>query len=107
VILGLGLVIRVGVEAAWVPGWWMVGVVSLLSTLPAVVSERRAAGFAGRWLVVAAYLGVLATGRELYMSAVQWALGFLVWWLPQLLLGVLFLRRRSMVQRGPGVNSLQ
>jgi len=25
------------------------------------------------------------------MDAVQWAFGLLVWWLPQLLLGVLFL----------------
>ena len=99
-ILGLWLLVRVSVEGRWAPGWWMAVVASLLSTLPAVVSERRGARFGGRWLIGAAYLGVLATGRELYMDAVQWALGLLVWWLPQLLLGVLFLKSRPMVQQG-------
>lgn len=92
--LGLWLVVRVSVEGGWAPGWWMAVVTSLLSTLPAVVSERSERGFGGHWLIGAAYLGVLATGRELYMDADQWALGLLVWWLPQLLLGVLFLKSR-------------
>ena len=91
-ILGLWLVVRVSVEAGWAPGWWMAVVVSLLSTLPAVVSERSKPGFGGRWLIGAAYFGVLATGRELYIDAAQWTFGLLMWWLPQLLLGVLFLK---------------
>ena len=43
-------------------------------------------------LIGAAYFGVLATGRELYIDAAQWTFGLLMWWLPQLLLGVLFLK---------------
>jgi len=91
-ILGLWLVVRVSVDGGWAPGWWMAAAVSLLSTLPAVVSEQSEPVFRGRWLIGAAYLGVLASGRGLYMDAVQWTLGLLVWWLPQLLLGVLFLK---------------
>ncbi|HKB25672.1 MAG TPA: hypothetical protein VKG64_11540 [Methylomirabilota bacterium] len=92
--LGLWLVVRVAGEGRWAPWWWMGGVASLLSTLPAVVSARRRPTFGGRWLVGAAYLGVLAAGRALYLEDARWAFGFLVWWLPQCLLGVLFLRRR-------------
>ena len=90
--LGLWLVVAAGVEAAWTPGWWMAGAASLLSTLPVVVSQRNAAGSGGHWLIGAAYLGALATGRAVYLSPVQLAAGLLVWWLPQLLLGVLLLR---------------
>lgn len=91
--LGLWLVVAAGVVAGWTPGWWMASAASLLSTLPVVVSQRNAAGSGGQWLIGAAYLGVLATGRAVYLSPVQWATGLLVWWLPQLLLGVVLLRR--------------
>lgn len=91
--LGVWLVVAAGVQAAWTPGWWMASAASLLSTLPVVVSQRNAAGSGGHWLIGAAYLGVLATGRAVYLSPLQWAAGLLVWWLPQLLLGVVLLRR--------------
>ena len=91
-MLGLWLVVRVSVDGRWAPGWWVAVAVSLLSTLPAIASERSEPVFRGRWLIGAAYLGLLAIGREVYMDAVQWAFGLLVWWLPQLLLGVLFLK---------------
>jgi hypothetical protein len=91
-MLGLWLVVRVSVEGRWAPGWWVAVAVSLLSTLPAVDSERSELGFRGRWLIGAAYLGLLASGRAVHMDAVQWAVGLLVWWLPQLLLGVLFMK---------------
>lgn len=96
--LGLWLVVAAGVAAAWMPGWWMAGAASLLSTLPVVVSERNAAGSRGRWLIAAAYLGVLSTGRAVYLSPVECAAGLLVWWLPQLLLGVVLLRRHRRLQ---------
>jgi hypothetical protein len=93
--LGLWLTIVVGSHTAWTPGWWMTGVVSLLSTLPAVMSERTMAGSGGRWLVGAAYLGAFATGRTMGLSPIQLAVALLVWWLPQLLLAAVFLRSPS------------
>jgi len=45
--LGLWLAIAAGVQTAWTLGWWMAGVVSLLSTLPAIMAERSGTGFRG------------------------------------------------------------
>jgi len=92
--LGLWLIFATVVDAGWAPGWWTASVVSLLSTLPVVVLQRSAAGSGGRWLIGAAYLGALATGRAVYLSPIEWAASLLVWWLPQLLLGVVLLRWR-------------
>jgi len=91
--LGLWLVVVAGVSVAWTPGWWMASAASLLATLPIVVSQRNAPGSGGPWLIGAAYLGVLATGRAGFLSPAQWGAGLLVWWLPQLLLGAVLLRR--------------
>src|SRR5262245_3306606 len=71
-------------------GWWIPCVASLLSTLPATLAARSNPGPAGRWLIAAACLGVFAIGRALYLKPSHLAVNVLVWWLPQLALGLFF-----------------
>ena len=90
-------------------GWWIPCVASLVSTLPAAFAARSNPGSAGRWLIVAACLGVFAIGRALHLGPSSLAVNMLVWWLPQLVLGLFFVgtprieAERGMRQPAPPV----
>jgi len=79
------------------PGWWIAAIVSLLSTLPAVMLARNTPRLGGGWLAAAAYLGAFATARAGHLDSAAWAFTFILFWLPQALLGILFLRSRPKV----------
>jgi hypothetical protein len=70
------------------------GASSLVSTLCATLAARRNPRSAGRWLIAAACLGAFAVGRALHLSPSSLAVNILMWWLPQVALGLLFMRTR-------------
>ena len=91
--LGFWLAMAVITRGGLTLGWWIPCVASLASTLCATLAARRNPGSAGRWLIAAACLGAFAVGRALHLSPSSLAVNMLVWWLPQLVLGLFFMGR--------------
>ena len=88
--LGFWLAMAVISREGFTLGWWIPCVASLVSTLPAAVAARSNPGSAGRGLIVAAGIGVFAIGRALHLGPSSLAVNILMWWLPQLVLGLFF-----------------
>ena len=98
--LGFWLAMAVITRGGLTLGWWIPCVASLASTLCATLAARRNPGSAGRWLIAAACLGAFAVGRALHLSPGSLAVNILVWWLPQVALGLLFMRTHRIEEPG-------
>jgi succinate dehydrogenase hydrophobic anchor subunit len=97
--LGFWLVMAV-ISRGLTLGWWIPCVASLASTLCATLAARRNPRSAGRWLIAAACLGAFAVGRALHLSPSSLAVNILMWWLPQVALGLLFMRTHRIEEHG-------